>query len=45
MPSIPQMGAVWNFWGITQNGIVNGAGDPEQLWDTMITNIERAIES
>lgn len=45
MPSIPQMGAVWNFWGTTQNGIVTGAGDPEQLWDNMITNIERAIES
>jgi len=39
------MGAVWNFWGTTQNGIVTGAGDPEQLWDNMITNIERAIES
>lgn len=45
MPSIPQMGAVWNFWGTTQNGIVTGAGDPAQLWDNMITNIERAIES
>ncbi|GAB3693012.1 sugar ABC transporter substrate-binding protein [Corynebacterium nasicanis] len=45
MPSIPQMGAVWNFWGTTENGIVTGAGDPAQLWDNMITNIERAIES
>lgn len=45
MPSIPAMGAVWNFWGSTQNGIVTGAGDPTTLWDTMITNIERAIDA
>ncbi|KAA9393504.1 maltose ABC transporter substrate-binding protein [Kocuria coralli] len=43
MPAIPEMGAVWNFWGTTENAIVDGRGDPVQLWDRMIDNIEGQI--
>ncbi|GGG71657.1 sugar ABC transporter substrate-binding protein [Kocuria dechangensis] len=40
MPAIPEMGAVWSFWGTTENAIVDGRGDPVELWDRMIANIE-----
>ena len=43
MPAIPAMGAVWNFWGTTENAIVDGRGDPVELWDRMISNIEGQI--
>ena len=44
MPSIPEMGSVWSFWGTTQVQIISGqVGDPAAAWDTMITNIQDAI--
>ncbi len=44
LPSIPEMGAVWNFWGATEISIIDGsAADPAGAWDTMITNIEGAF--
>lgn len=43
MPAIPEMGAVWSFWGTTENAIVDGRGDPVELWDRMIDNIEGQI--
>jgi len=44
MPSIPEMGSVWSFWGTTQVQIISGqVGDPAAAWDTMITNIQGAI--
>lgn len=43
MPAIPQMGVVWNFWGTTENSIIEGKGDPEKLWNDMILNIEGQI--
>lgn len=42
MPSIPEMGEVWAFWGVTEAQIVNGA-DPVATWDKMIADIEAAI--
>lgn len=44
MPSIPEMGAVWEFWGSTQAAIINGDGDPEELWAQMVEDIDAAIE-
>lgn len=44
MPAIPAMGAVWEFWGTTENAIVDGRGDPVELWDRMIANIEGQIQ-
>ncbi|MFI7579154.1 extracellular solute-binding protein [Kocuria sp. M1N1S27] len=43
MPAIPEMGAVWSFWGTTENAIVDGRGDPVALWNRMIDNIEGQI--
>jgi arabinogalactan oligomer/maltooligosaccharide transport system substrate-binding protein len=44
MPAIPEMGSVWSYWGTTENGIVDGQGTPDELWNRMIENIEREIE-
>lgn len=42
MPSIPEMGQVWQFWGVTESQIVGGA-DPVGTWDKMVSDIETAI--
>ncbi|MGQ7785900.1 sugar ABC transporter substrate-binding protein [Nesterenkonia sp. K-15-9-6] len=44
MPSIPEMGAVWEFWGTTQAAIINGDGDPAELWEDMAEDIAGAID-
>ena len=43
MPSIPEMGAVWEFWGVTEAAIINGSGDPAALWSKMAADIQGAI--
>lgn len=43
MPSIPEMGAVWEFWGSTEVAIINGTGDPALLWQKMAADIAAAI--
>ncbi len=45
MPSIPEMGSVWAFWGVTQANIISGAAEPVAAWDKMVTDIEAAIGS
>lgn len=44
MPSIPEMSAVWQFWGLTEANIISGKEAPEEGWNTMISNIQGAIE-
>ena len=44
MPSIPQMGKVWQFWGVTEAAIITGAGDPTALWQKMTADIQSAIK-
>lgn len=44
MPSVPEMGAVWDFWGASQAAIINGEGDPVTLWEQMAEDIDGAIE-
>lgn len=44
MPSIPEMGAVWNFWGVTEAQIINGEVAPTDGWDKMVGDIEAAIK-
>lgn len=45
MPSIPEMGSVWTFWGATEAQIISGqAEDPAGAWNTMVTNIQSAID-
>ncbi|MGJ3507150.1 sugar ABC transporter substrate-binding protein [Enemella sp. A6] len=43
MPSIPEMSAVWNFWGVTEAQIINGDAEPSQAWQKMVSDIEGAI--
>ena len=41
MPAIPEMAAVWSFWGATEVSIINGkAADPVAAWNTMNENIK-----
>jgi arabinogalactan oligomer/maltooligosaccharide transport system substrate-binding protein len=44
MPSIPEMGSVWEFWGVTEANIVNGA-DPVTTWDKMVSDIQGALDA
>jgi len=43
MPSIPAMGSVWSFWGVTEAGIVSGAQEPVAAWEKMTSDIKGAI--
>ncbi|TFD33812.1 maltose ABC transporter substrate-binding protein [Cryobacterium sp. TMT1-62] len=43
MPNIPQMGKVWQFWGVTEAAIIAGEGDPAALWQKMTGEIQGAI--
>jgi arabinogalactan oligomer / maltooligosaccharide transport system substrate-binding protein len=44
MPNIPQMGKVWQFWGVTEAAIISGSGDPAALWQKMTADIQAAIK-
>lgn len=45
MPSLPEMAAVWKFWGTTEVAIIDGAApDPAAAWATMIDNIKGAFK-
>ena len=44
MPNIPQMGKVWQFWGVTEAAIISNQGDPVQLWQKMTADIAAAIQ-
>jgi arabinogalactan oligomer/maltooligosaccharide transport system substrate-binding protein len=43
MPSIPEMGSVWDFWNAAEAQIIAGA-DPVSTWNTMITDLTAALE-
>src|SRR5699024_11174566 len=46
MPALPEMNAVWTYWGTTEADIVSGqASDPVKAWNTMVENIKGAIEA
>ncbi|WP_277211430.1 sugar ABC transporter substrate-binding protein [Isoptericola croceus] len=45
MPSIPEMGSVWAFWGVTEANILSGSADPAAAWQKMISDIEGALSS
>lgn len=42
MPSIPEMGSVWDFWNAAESQIINGA-DPVSTWNTMITELQASL--
>jgi len=43
MPAIPQMGAVWEFWGVAEAAIINGA-DPTATWQKLVDDVTTAIQ-
>lgn len=43
MPSIPEMGSVWDLWNAAQSQIINGA-DPVSTWNTMVADVQTAVE-
>lgn len=45
MPSIPQMGSVWEFWGVTEAQIVSGAQQPAAAWEQMVSSIQDALDA
>ncbi|WNB87522.1 extracellular solute-binding protein [Cellulomonas sp. ATA003] len=45
MPSIPEMGSVWAFWGVTEAGIVNGSLEPVAAWEKMVADIQGALDA
>jgi arabinogalactan oligomer/maltooligosaccharide transport system substrate-binding protein len=42
MPSIPEMGSVWDLWNAAQAQIINGA-DPVSTWNTMVSDLEKTL--
>ena len=42
MPAIPAMGKVWEYWGIAEAAILNGA-DPDETWAKLTSDVEAAI--
>ena len=42
MPAIPAMGSVWQYWGIAQADIINGA-DPTATWQKLAADVQAAI--
>lgn len=42
MPSIPEMGSVWDLWNAAQVQIINGA-DPASTWNTMVSDLETTL--
>jgi arabinogalactan oligomer/maltooligosaccharide transport system substrate-binding protein len=42
MPAIPAMGSVWQYWGIAEADVINGA-DPVATWQKLTTDVQAAI--
>lgn len=43
MPAIPAMGAVFQFWGIAEAAVINGA-DPAATWQKLADDVSASIE-
>ncbi|MFH8248958.1 extracellular solute-binding protein [Microbacterium sp. B2969] len=43
MPAIPAMGSVWQYWGIAEAAIINGA-DPTATWQKLVDDVSAAIK-
>lgn len=43
MPAIPAMGAVWQYWGVAEAAIINGA-DPAATWTKLADDVAAAIK-
>lgn len=43
MPSIPEMGGVWDLWNAAEIQIITGA-EPISTWNNMVTELEASLE-
>ncbi|MGC3993460.1 MAG: extracellular solute-binding protein [Propionicimonas sp.] len=43
MPSIPEMAAVWTYWGVTEANIISGKQEAVAGWQKMISDIKSKI--
>ena len=43
MPAIPAMGSVWQYWGIAEADVINGA-DPVATWQKLTSDVQAAIK-
>jgi arabinogalactan oligomer/maltooligosaccharide transport system substrate-binding protein len=43
MPAIPAMGSVWEFWGVAEAAVINGA-DPAATWQKLVDDVTAAIK-
>jgi arabinogalactan oligomer/maltooligosaccharide transport system substrate-binding protein len=43
MPAIPAMGSVWQYWGVAEAAIINGA-DPKSTWQKLVDDVTAAIK-
>lgn len=43
MPSIPEMGDVWEHWNAAQAAIISGSAAPADAWSKMLADLEAAI--
>jgi arabinogalactan oligomer/maltooligosaccharide transport system substrate-binding protein len=43
MPAIPAMGSVWQYWGVAEAAIINGA-DPKATWQKLTDDVSAAIK-
>jgi arabinogalactan oligomer/maltooligosaccharide transport system substrate-binding protein len=44
MPSIPEMAAVWTYWGVTEANIVSGKQQAVAGWQKMVSDIQAKIK-
>jgi len=42
MPAIPAMGSVWQYWGVAEAAVINGA-DPVTTWQKLAADVLAAI--
>ncbi len=45
MPAIPEMSAVWGFWGTAEAQIIDGQVDPIEGWDALVKNVQDTIDA
>jgi arabinogalactan oligomer/maltooligosaccharide transport system substrate-binding protein len=43
MPAIPAMGSVWQYWGLAEAAVINGA-DPKATWQKLTDDVSAAIK-
>ncbi len=43
MPSIPEMGSVWDHWNAAQSSIIQGTAAPADAWNKMLTDLQATL--